>query len=454
MAYINCSTGEKINLSSIESDKLYCKLEGTDEYIKAKYDCESNKLYCEYNNDNNAVVSKCDGIYYYNDTKLCSTHDCNIIECYNNASQQDSNNTVASDNSDDIKSVWSQLSFVDRYLSIWIICIMIIGVVVGYYSPATQQALNNIQLSTVSLPVAFGLWFMMYPVLVKVRYESFMNIFRLRDTYRQLIFSICSNWLIGPFIMLGVAWLCLPDVSMSHYRNGVIMVGLARCIAMVLIWNELARGDPEYCAILVVINSVLQIILYAPLALFFLVVISRQYQNSGFTLSYWQVFRSVLLFLGVPLLGAVVTRFILLYTLGVEWFNKYFVPIISPVALISLLWTIFAIFAIQGHNIVDNIGQVCRVAVPMVVYFCIMFGFSMYLCYKFNFGYQKAVTQAFTASSNNFELAIAVAAATFGVDSPEALAATIGPLVEVPVLLSLVYVALWLKPKLQWTNKQ
>ena len=250
--------------------------------------------------------------------------------------------------------------------------------------------------------------------------------------------------------MLAIAWATLPDLA--HYRNGVIMVGLARCIAMVLIWNQLARGDPEYCAILVAINSVLQIILYAPLALFFLVVISRQYTGAGesFTLNYWDVCRSVFLFLGVPLVAAVLTRFVLLAVAGREWFERIFVPIISPVALLALLWTVFAIFTIQGHNIIDNIGSVCRVAVPMVIYFIVMFSTSLALCRWFKFGYEKAITQAFTASSNNFELAIAVAAGTFGVDSPEALAATIGPLVEVPVLLSLVYVALWLKPRLAW----
>lgn len=249
--------------------------------------------------------------------------------------------------------------------------------------------------------------------------------------------------------MLAVAWLCLPDKPL--YRNGVIMVGLARCIAMVLIWNQLARGDPEYCAILVSMNSVLQIILYAPLAIFFLVVISHQYQEKGkFNLSFLDVFESVLLFLGVPLVAALLTRVAIICTAGRDWMEANFNPVISPVALIALLWTIFAIFCIQGRNIVDNIGDVCRVAVPMVVYFILMFFSSLFLCGRLGFGYEKAVTQAFTASSNNFELAIAVSAATFGANSPEALAATIGPLVEVPALLALVYVALWLQPRISW----
>ena len=254
---------------------------------------------------------------------------------------------------------------------------------------------------------------------------------------------------IGPFLMLAVAWLCLFDKPL--YRNGVIMVGLARCIAMVLIWNELAQGDAEYCAILVSMNSVLQIILYAPLAIFFLVVISSQYQGTGkFNLSFLDVFESVLLFLGVPLVAALLTRVLIIFSAGRNWMEANFNPVISPVALIALLWTIFAIFCIQGRNIVENIGDVIRVAVPMLVYFILMFFGSLVLCRKFGFGYEKSVTQAFTASSNNFELAIAVSAATFGVNSPEALAATIGPLVEVPALLALVYVALWLQPRLSW----
>ena len=352
------------------------------------------------------------------------------------------------------KSVIGSLSFVDRFLSLWIISVMVIGVVVGFYSPVTQEGLSRIQVVNVSLPVAFGLWFMMYPVLVKVRWEEFSKLFQLRDTYRQMGFSLLANWVIGPFIMLAVAWACLPDKPL--YRNGVIIVGLARCIAMVLIWNQLAGGDAIYCAILVSMNSVLQIILYAPLAIFFLVVISHQYQGKGeFNLSFLDVFESVLLFLGVPLVAALLTRVVFIQSLGRDWMEREFNPIIGPVALVALLWTIFAIFVIQGRNIVENIVDVVRVAVPMVVYFAIMFFTSLYLCARLGFGYEKAVTQAFTASSNNFELAIAVSAATFGANSPEALAATIGPLVEVPALIALVYVALWLQPRITWdTDKE
>jgi ACR3 family arsenite transporter len=350
-----------------------------------------------------------------------------------------------------------KLSFIDRYLSMWIILTMVLGVLVGYYSPTAPAALNSVQIINVGLPVAFGLWFMMWPVLVKVKYETFGKILRMKGTWKQISFSMAANWLIGPFIMLACAWAFLPDLP--RYRNGVIMVGLARCIAMVLIWNQLAAGDPEYCAILVAINSILQIVLYSPLALFFLVVISNQYGqgttgdvsallNKG--LNFLDIFESVLMFLGVPLVFALILRVAVIAIAGRAWLEEKFNPRIGLVALCALLWTTFAIFAIQGHNIITNIGSVCRVCVPMVAYFAIMFTSSFIMCRRLNFGYEKSVTQAFTASSNNFELAIAVSAATFGVDSPEALAATIGPLVEVPALLSLVYLALWLKPRLNW----
>lgn len=353
-----------------------------------------------------------------------------------------------------------KLSFIDRYLSLWIILSMVIGVLVGYYSSDAATALNSPQILHVGLPVAFGLWFMMWPVLVKVKYEKLGAIMQLRGTHIQLVFSFIANWLIGPFIMLACAWAFLPDLD--RYRNGVIMVGLARCIAMVLIWNQLAAGDPEYCAILVAMNSVLQIILYAPMAIFFLVVISHQYESGttshvsallGHGLDFLSIFESVLLFLGVPLVFALILRLIIIQTAGRQWLEEVFNPRIGLVALCALLWTTFTIFVVQGHSIITNIGDVFRVSVPLVVYFAIMFTTTLTMCRRIGFGYEKSVTQAFTASSNNFELAIAVSAATFGVDSPEALAATIGPLVEVPVLLALVYVTIWLKPRLNWDVK-
>jgi len=238
---------------------------------------------------------------------------------------------VAAD--DAVGNVLMKLSFIDRYLSVWIILTMVIGVLVGYYSPTAPAALNSVQVINVGLPVAFGLWFMMWPVLVKVKYESFGAIFRLSGTWKQIAFSMAANWLIGPFVMLACAWAFLPDLQ--RYRNGVIMVGLARCIAMVLIWNQLAAGDPEYCAILVAINSVLQILLYSPLAIFFLVVISKQY-GQGTTadvsallnhgLNFLDIFESVLMFLGVPLVFALVLRTAIIATAGREWLEEKFNP--------------------------------------------------------------------------------------------------------------------------------
>lgn len=314
---------------------------------------------------------------------------------------------VDMENSD---NVIEKLSFVDRYLSLWIILVMIFGVITGYYSESATEALNSVKILDVGLPVAIGLWLMMWPVLVKVRYEKLGAIMSMKGTTFQLVFSMMSNWVVGPFLMLACAWICLPDLS--SLRNGVIMVGLARCIAMVLIWNDLARGDPEYCAILVAFNSILQILLYAPMAYFFLVVISNQYTGSGeYNLQFLSVFYSVLIFLGIPLVMALLSRIVVKGIRGTEWLESVF----CPIALLALLWTTFAIFVIQGKNIVDNIGNVCRVAVPMVMYFCIMFTSSLFLCRYYQFGYEKSITQAFTASSNNFELAIAVSAATIGV---------------------------------------
>ena len=282
-------------------------------------------------------------------------------------------------NEDEDTSIIAKLSFVDRYLSLWIILVMIIGVIVGYYSDTAPDALNSVKILEVGLPVAIGLWLMMWPVLVKVKYEAFNSIYRMKGTAYQIVFSLIANWIIGPFLMLGCAWACLPDLAL--YRNGVIMVGLARCIAMVLIWNDLARGDPEYCAILVAINSFLQILLYAPMAYFFLVVISNQYTGQGeFNLQFLDVFYSVLIFLGIPLVAALLTRYAVAAVAGMDWLQNEFCPRIGPIALIALLWTTFAIFAIQGKNIINNIGDVCRVAVPMVMYFAIMFTGSLLLC--------------------------------------------------------------------------
>eukprot|EP00276_Gloeochaete_wittrockiana_P010402 CAMPEP_0184655092 /NCGR_PEP_ID=MMETSP0308-20130426/12721_1 /TAXON_ID=38269 /ORGANISM="Gloeochaete witrockiana, Strain SAG 46.84" /LENGTH=1000 /DNA_ID=CAMNT_0027091361 /DNA_START=24 /DNA_END=3026 /DNA_ORIENTATION=+ len=337
-----------------------------------------------------------------------------------------------------LKTVWQEMSWIDRLLPIWIIVAMVGGVLLGYYYPAIKRGLQVSDIGGVSLPIAIGLWWMMFPVLTKVRYELLTVLLFQRRTMYQLFISFLLNWIVGPALMTGFAWACLPDLP--AYRNGVIMVGLARCIAMVLIWNQLARGHEDLCAVVVAFNSVLQIILYAPMSVFYLNVVSG---GSGVQVGFWPVAKSVLLFLGIPLVAGILLRLFILLTAGRTWFDKRFLPYFGPSALLALVYTIIVMFASQGDKIVNDIGSVARVAVPMVIYFFVMFFSSLAISWVAKFEYSYAVTQAFTAASNNFELAIAVAVGTFGVDSSEALAATVGPLVEVPVLLALVYVALW-----------
>ena len=346
-------------------------------------------------------------------------------------------------------SVWLALSFVDRYLAVWIILSMVLGVLLGNYLPSVKASLEVVTIDTVSLPVALGLWGMMWPVLAKVKYEVLGQFFKHREGWNQMAWSVGINWLVGPALMTALAWATLPDIP--GYRNGVIIVGIARCIAMVLLWNQLSEGHPEYCALMVAVNSILQMILFAPLAIFYLQVVSRQYlDDSGVSFGFWPVCRSVLIFLGAPLVAGVITRYGFIAVKGKEWYEKRFLPWFGPVAFISLIYTIIILFALQGHEVVSKIGQVCRIIIPMSLYFSIMWVSTLFFFRRLGYSYPITISQAFTSSSNNFELAIAIAAATFGANSPEALAATIGPLIEVPVLLSLVYVALWLKKKLVW----
>lgn len=325
--------------------------------------------------------------------------------------------------------------------------------------------------------VAVGLLVMMYPILCKIKFETLHHVFRQRAIWVQIGFSIFVNWIIAPFLMvtpsslpippsplspspflpsdtdanlpqLALSWAFLPD--RSPLREGLILVGLARCIAMVLIWTGLAGGDNEYCAILVAINSVLQMVLFAPLAILFLSEIGR----SGETLhvSYSTVATSVAVFLGIPLGAAIVTRFGIRKFVGAEWYEKVFLKYLSPLSLLGLLFTILVLFASQGHRVVHQIVAVVRVAAPLVVYFLIVFFGTLLVCHKLGFGYKLAATQSFTAASNNFELAIAVAVATFGADSDQALAATVGPLIEVPVLLGLVYVVKRIGKRRGWRD--
>ncbi|KAF9467304.1 sodium bile acid symporter family-domain-containing protein [Collybia nuda] len=333
---------------------------------------------------------------------------------------------------------------------------MIIGVVIGKYAPGIQEAFDTVRFDSVSVPIAIGLIVMMWPILTKVQYEKLPTLFSTSRIWIQIGISLILNWIVGPLIMLGLAWATLPDLP--TYRTGVIMVGLARCIAMVMIWNQLARGDNEYCAILVIVNSILQIILYSPYALLFINTIGGQAQ-AGVHVSYGAVAISVLIYLGIPLVAGVVTRYSVWYFAGKEFLDARFLPCFSPLALLGLLYTILVMFAYQGHHILDNLGPVFRVFVPMILYFIIMWSSAFALIFYLGrkekreshvFGYEMAVVQSFTAGSNNFELAIAVAIAVYGVSSDQALAATIGPLVEVPVLLSLTWVALYFGRTLNW----
>jgi len=340
-------------------------------------------------------------------------------------------------------SLLNRLNLLDRFLSIWILSMMVCGLLVGYFAPSVGQVLLSVTIGgNVSLPVAIGLIVMLLPVFCKVPYEQLNTLFRSKGLFKQIGFSLVLNWLVGPALMTALAWATLPDLI--HYRNGVILVGLARCIAMVLVWNSLAKGSPEYCAILVAINSCLQLLLYSPMTVLFVNIMSEggTSADGDITLFFWEVTQSVLIFLGIPFVMGLLIRYILLWRTSRRWFEDKFIPYFSPLALVGLLYTIFVLFAAQGHAIVLQIVPVVRVAVPMLLYFMIMFFMTLLSARFFRFPYDLAVTQAFTASSNNFELAIAIAVATFGATSPEALAATVGPLIEVPVLLGLVHVAL------------
>ncbi|KAJ5678159.1 uncharacterized protein N7477_003792 [Penicillium maclennaniae] len=334
-------------------------------------------------------------------------------------------------------SAFKQLGILDRFLAVWIFLAMAIGIILGNFVPSTGPALQRGQFVGVSVPIAVGLLVMMYPILCKVRYETLHRTFRSKKLWIQVAFSVVVNWLVAPFFMLALSWAFLPDER--GLREGLIIVGIARCIAMVLIWTGLAGGDSEYCAILVAINSVLQMVLFAPMAIFFIEVISNE-DISG--LHYSLVAQSVGVFLGIPLGAAILGR--------EKWYQEKFLKWISPLSLIGLLFTILVLFASQGRHVVHQIVSVVRVAAPLIVYFAVIFLTTLLVTRRLGFGYELSCTQSFTAASNNFELAIAVAIAVFGVDSDQALAATVGPLVEVPVLLGLVYVVKWFGKRHNW----
>jgi arsenite transporter len=340
----------------------------------------------------------------------------------------------------EVRAVVGRLSWLDRFLPLWIFLAMAAGIALGAAVPGVKGAFSALTVGGVSLPIAIGLLWMMYPVLAKVKYEE---LGRVREVGEQFSLSLVLNWAVGPVVMFVLAWTLLPD--MPEYRTGLILVGLARCIAMVLIWNMLAGGDNEYCAVLVALNSVFQIILYSPLAYLFLVVVPGWFGQAGTAvdISMAEIARSVLIFLGIPLAAGALTRFVMIRRRGREWYDSVLMPRLGPTALIGLLFTIVVMFSLQGDKILAAPWDVVRIAIPLVLYFLIMFAVSMGLSWWRGYPYNLAATQSFTAASNNFELAIAVAVATFGIASGEALATVVGPLVEVPVLIGLVYVALW-----------
>ncbi|SDI39126.1 arsenite transporter, ACR3 family [Arthrobacter subterraneus] len=341
-------------------------------------------------------------------------------------------------------AVVGKLSTLDRFLPVWIIAAMVLGLVLGALIPGLNMALEAVKIGEVSLPIAVGLLVMMYPVLAKVRYDQTHRVMADR---KLMAASLALNWLLAPAFMFALAWIFLPDLP--EYRTGLIIVGLARCIAMVMIWNDLACGDREAAAVLVFINSVFQVLAFGALGWFYLQLLPSWLglPTTSADFSFWAITASVLIFLGIPLLAGFLTRTVGEKARGRDWYENTFLPRLGPWALYGLLFTIVLLFALQGETITARPLDVARIALPLLVYFLVVFGAGMLTGKWLGLGYARTTTLAFSAAGNNFELAIAVAIGTFGVTSGQALAGVVGPLIEVPVLVALVYVALWVQKR-------